>query len=195
MPARDICQVALHVFADKAYEAATLKEIADEAGVDPSLISYQFGSKLNLWKAVIEDLGRQLQALLAGLCSAADDEDPEGSLRYALSEITQFMCENPHIPHFVARDVFRDDERTEWVNGKFVAPLLEHLGGRMKKAQAIGRLRPGPPQMLIFQFGYGMAINIIRREQLVHSVPELADDEIFRSQLTDMLIGSVLRDG
>ena len=194
MPLREISEVALGIFAAKGYEAATLKEIADEARVDPSLISYQFGSKLNLWKAVIEDLGRELQALLGGLCSPADDEDPEGSLRHVLGEITRFMCENTQIPHFAARDVYRDDERAEYVNDKLVMPLLEHLGGRLEKVQAVGRLRPGPPQMLIFQFGYGMAINIIRREQLVRSMPELADDETFRQELTGLLIGSILRD-
>ncbi|BAV64122.1 TetR/AcrR family transcriptional regulator [Sphingobium cloacae] len=194
-PSRDISQAALGVFASKGYEGATLKEIADEAGVDPSLISYQFGSKLNLWKAVIEGLGRELQNLLADLDVPAPDHDPESSVRSALSEITRFMCENTQIPHFAARDVFRDDERTEWVNENLFTPLVEHLGSRLEKVWARGRLRPGPLNMLILQFGYGMAINIVRREQLIRSMPELADDETFRRELTAMLIGSVFRDG
>ncbi len=192
---RKLCEVALGVFAVKGYEAATLKEIADKAGIDPSLISYQYGSKLNLWKAVMDDLGSKLQTLLSDLEAPSDEEDSEHALRRALGEIIRFMCENPQFSYFAARDVFRDDERNEWVKEKLVMPLLDHLGVRLEKVRAIGRLRPGPAQMLILQFGYGMAINIIRREQLVRFMPELAEDERFRRELTDMLIGSVVLDG
>lgn len=189
-----ICDAALGVFAARGYDTATLKEIADRAGVDPSLISYQFGSKLNLWKAVIDDLGRALQSLLSGLVPPAGEEDAEDALRRALSEITRFMCENPQIPHFAAREIYRDDERTQWVNERLFKPLHDHLGRSLEDVRARGRLRSGPLHMLILQFVYGLIINVVRREQLVRSLPELADDAVFLRELTGMVIGSVLRD-
>jgi AcrR family transcriptional regulator len=40
------------LFAELGYNGATLKEVADDAGVDPALMRYYFGDKQQLFKAV-----------------------------------------------------------------------------------------------------------------------------------------------
>ncbi|GEM_PF-1523490 len=191
---REICDAAVNVFAAKGYNAATLKEIAELAGVDPSLISYQFGSKLDLWKAVIIDLGQRLRGGFPAIALSAGD-CVETSLRRGLEGIVRFMLDNPQIPHFMARDIYRDSERAEWVNDKLALPLRDYLRAPLASLQAAGKLRPGPPDMLILHFSFSMAFSIIRRERLIAGSPELADDEVFRTELIRMLVGSVLRDG
>lgn len=47
---------ALKHFAVTGYEAASLRAIAEEAGVDMALVRRLFGSKAGLWAAVIEQL-------------------------------------------------------------------------------------------------------------------------------------------
>src|SRR3546814_16404936 len=51
---RSIRLAALTRFADPGFDATGLRDIAADAGVDVALISYKFGSKLALWKAVVE---------------------------------------------------------------------------------------------------------------------------------------------
>jgi AcrR family transcriptional regulator len=50
---------AKRVFAEKGYAGATVKEIADQAGVNISLISYHFNGKEGLLRACVEQFGRE----------------------------------------------------------------------------------------------------------------------------------------
>ena len=64
----------LDLFAIRGFDGASTREIAAAADVDASLISYQFGSKLGLWKAIVADVG---QALMSALDAA--NAGPEAS--------------------------------------------------------------------------------------------------------------------
>ncbi|MCM2280658.1 MAG: TetR family transcriptional regulator [Bdellovibrionaceae bacterium] len=46
------------VFSEKGYEGATVKDLADEAGVNVSLVSYHFGGKEGLYRACLENFGK-----------------------------------------------------------------------------------------------------------------------------------------
>ena len=46
-----LLKAAIHVFAEKGYEGASIREIADRAGVNSSLISFHFGGKAGLHAA------------------------------------------------------------------------------------------------------------------------------------------------
>jgi AcrR family transcriptional regulator len=48
-------EIALRLYAQKGYESTSLREVAREAGVVPSVLSYRFGSKKGLLQAVISN--------------------------------------------------------------------------------------------------------------------------------------------
>src|SRR3712207_187483 len=50
---------AAQIFAKKGYSGATVKEIADEAGVNVSLISYHFKGKEGLFRELVEGFGKE----------------------------------------------------------------------------------------------------------------------------------------
>jgi len=50
----DILAAAREVFAERGYDGATVRRVADEAGVDPALIYHYFGSKQQLFVAAME---------------------------------------------------------------------------------------------------------------------------------------------
>lgn len=51
---RRILDTASTLFAQKSFDAVSMRAIAKEAGVDPALISHYFGSKEGLFEAMIE---------------------------------------------------------------------------------------------------------------------------------------------
>ncbi len=53
-----LLKAAKKVFAQKGFEGATVKDIADEAGVNVSLVSYHFNGKENLYKACVEEFAK-----------------------------------------------------------------------------------------------------------------------------------------
>ncbi len=54
-----LLQAAKRVFAAKGFEGATVKDLADEAGVNVSLVSYHFGGKENLYRECMESFGTE----------------------------------------------------------------------------------------------------------------------------------------
>src|SRR5438874_6342967 len=62
-----ILDVAEELFAEKGFEATSVRELAGKAHVNVAMISYYFGSKEKLFEALIEDrasfLRHKMQAL------------------------------------------------------------------------------------------------------------------------------------
>jgi AcrR family transcriptional regulator len=92
----DILEVARRRFLAEGYHQVTLRAIAAEAGVDPALISYHFGSKRGLLGEAMalainpaELLAREIagplnnlpERLLTTVVTVWDDPDTSGSLR------------------------------------------------------------------------------------------------------------------
>src|SRR5687768_12535204 len=51
---------ALARFARKGFDGTNLREIAAEAGVDVALVARQFGSKMGLWKSVVDTIALRM---------------------------------------------------------------------------------------------------------------------------------------
>src|SRR5690606_37549596 len=54
-----LLRAAKKVFAAKGYDGATVKEVADEAGANISLVSYHFNGKENLFRACVQAYGEE----------------------------------------------------------------------------------------------------------------------------------------
>ncbi|WP_179964854.1 TetR/AcrR family transcriptional regulator [Mycolicibacterium gadium] len=65
-------------FAAEGYEKTTLRSIADDANVDPSMVLYLFGSKADLFREALR-LIIDPAALVAALTGGADDEPDIGT--------------------------------------------------------------------------------------------------------------------
>jgi TetR/AcrR family transcriptional repressor of bet genes len=70
----------LAVMARKGYEQATIAAIAREAGLAPGLVHYHFGSKHEILVALVQRLGRVIEARTEARLDEAGD-DPRARLR------------------------------------------------------------------------------------------------------------------
>lgn len=105
---RRILEAALDLFAQKGYEATTVREIAEAVGFRDSAIYSHFESKRQVYDALLQEAGSRLPSILGLTSSALAERDPEA----ALSD-------------FVNRIVSAWDE---WDNRRFTSVLLrEHL--------------------------------------------------------------------
>lgn len=190
-----IKQSAVHVFADKGFDAANLREIAAHAGVDMALISYQFDSKLELWKTIITDVGTQIEAALAALAGEAESGDSQTALRVAMAYFIDFVCTHRVFARFLLRDTGHAPDRAEWVYARITRPLLDHFLPLMESARAAGQLHARYPEMVFLEFAYCVAGSVIRRELFIRLIPQLADDDAFRAALHETLIDPVFRHG
>ena len=65
---------ALMKFGEKGYEAASVREIADEAGQNVASIAYYFGNKEKLYATVLEGMGDYIGGLFQGLVAETNDQ-------------------------------------------------------------------------------------------------------------------------
>jgi len=68
-----LLQAATRLFADNGYRGASVRDICNVAGANPGAISYHFGGKRQLYRAVL----RRAAAGLADMGPAADDLNGE----------------------------------------------------------------------------------------------------------------------
>lgn len=102
--ARHIARVAARLFAERGYEATSVREIVEEAGVAKPTLYYYFGSKEGLAKALISD---PLDELVERLRQAVEEEpDPLRSLELVLEAHFAFCRENPDRMRFLHAVIF-----------------------------------------------------------------------------------------
>jgi len=104
-----ILEAAKRVFHHKGYDGARMQEIADEAGVNKSLVHYYYRNKDNIFKAVFEDAFSKLMTKLNEIFLS---ELPfklkiETFVAYYIS----FLAENSYLPLFILNEIYKNPEQ------------------------------------------------------------------------------------
>jgi AcrR family transcriptional regulator len=96
----EIIHAAAHVFRDRGFEAATLRDVAQALGTDRASLYYYFGSKEELLQEIVrEALGRDVQAAEAVNRSRASTPDKICAL---IESMVNSYAENyPHINVYI----------------------------------------------------------------------------------------------
>jgi len=76
-----LLRAAAEVFAQKGYEAATVREICQAAGANVAAVNYHFGGKERLYAAVLAHFERRAQELFPLDIGLPPDPTPEDRLR------------------------------------------------------------------------------------------------------------------
>ena len=123
-----IAEAARRQFAERGYEAATIRSIATEAGVDPALVMHFYGSKEALFAEVVQwpfDPDEAVAELLVGKRSAVGE-------RLARLFVTTWDAEagrNPIVA--LLRTALSQDSAArlfrDFLSTRFFAPLAEGL--------------------------------------------------------------------
>lgn len=137
--------VALRIFAAKGYEAASMREIATEAGVNHGLIRYYFGSKDRLWKAAVDRAFATLESGLEAIAAdpaLSSDRERAGLL---LRNYVRFVARNPEFVHLMHEEGKRPGPRMRWLVDRHVKRLFEGITALLASNGARGVLRVDLP--------------------------------------------------
>lgn len=101
-----IIDVAQKLFVEKGYKGASVREISGLAQVNISAISYYFAGKKGLYKACLEEFGREtLQHSMAEMNDPKDIEDLKIKLRNFLSRILDVYAGKPDLVRLVIKEI------------------------------------------------------------------------------------------
>lgn len=139
--AREIC-------AARGTHAATVRGIARRARVDPALVTYYFGSRDGLFRAVIEQAAREGRERFVAAAPASDRM--EDRLRAVVTQLLGVLRADPYLPRLVVEHVLLGDARARarYVR-EVVAPVAGVLIAIVEEGKRRGEFRDVDPRFLL----------------------------------------------
>jgi AcrR family transcriptional regulator len=99
-PPGRILRAAEDIFAEQGFRAATTRQIANRAKVNIATIHYYWGSKDELWNAVLYNVLTRITELTKGLLAHPAD-DLEGGIRSIIGSLVDIFADNPNYPRLL----------------------------------------------------------------------------------------------
>lgn len=116
-----ILGAAVQLFARHGFAAVTVRQIATSATVSAPLVLHHFGSKVGLQEAVIDEVRRWFEDMLAMADSARARSAAERGT--TLAEISLAFRSADHLPELLLRLIVDDDPQATYLLTRF----LDHL--------------------------------------------------------------------
>jgi AcrR family transcriptional regulator len=138
-----LLQIASAHFARAGFEGASLRAIADEAGLAHGVIRHYFGGKDALWEAAADFLFGQVQAAMTDALSAIDFNDAVARLDAQVRATVRTAARIPHLAGFVLQAGITGGPRYDWLVEKHLRPAYDfalepfHQLTREKRAAGI----------------------------------------------------------
>ena len=151
-----ILDAALSEFAERGYDAASIRKIGLRTGLQHPLITYHYRTKEILWKAVAENAFAEIRKLWDETEQDEHHASPLEHLRARYFAFLRFTIQHPDFHHFMIRESRPGNPRLPWLVETILLPTMERLLPQIRKAQIQGELPQGHSPVLIHYMLIGM---------------------------------------
>ena len=116
----------MSAFAGSGYEGASLRAIALAAGFDVSMVAHYFGSKAELWLAVVDEAAGRMRAAHAEIAAElyAPGVSAAQRLRLGVEFLFDQIASDPRLASLVLREATGEGERAACVEERLIRPNL-----------------------------------------------------------------------
>jgi TetR/AcrR family transcriptional regulator len=130
------------LFAKNGFDGTTVRDIAQMAGVNLSMVSYHFDGKEGLYRACINEYGQaRLQFALALFEPVQSLEEFRIKLKLILTAMLAAQYEQPELSKIIFREIEAGLPVAKEVFEQTFLKITEALIGFLKHAQKVGILR------------------------------------------------------
>jgi TetR/AcrR family transcriptional regulator len=140
-----ILNAAITEFAERGFEGASIRGIADRLGLQHPLITYHYRSKDLLWRAAAEHAFAQIREGWDISAPENSDLPPLARLREEYATLFRYTVAFPEFHRFMRQEALTNNPRLKWVTKAVLAPLLKRLIPQIVAAQKEGLLPPVDP--------------------------------------------------
>jgi AcrR family transcriptional regulator len=135
-----ILDAAIAEFAQRGFEGASIRAIADRLDLQHPLITYHYRSKDILWRAAAEHAFAQIRAEWDISAPERSELSPLQLLRREYTTLFRYTVAFPEFHRFMRQETLTNNPRLKWVAEAILAPLLERLLPQIIAAQKQGFL-------------------------------------------------------
>jgi AcrR family transcriptional regulator len=145
-----ILAAALSEFADKGFEAASIRSIAERTGFQHPLITYHYPTKHLLWRATAENAFAQIREKWDAFAPTLEKASAIERLRSEYRALFYYTAAFPEFHRFMRQEALNNNPRLKWVAKTVVGPLIDRLLPQIKAAQKNGDLPAVEP--IVFHY-------------------------------------------
>jgi TetR/AcrR family transcriptional regulator len=189
-----ILAAALLEFADKGFEGASIRSIAERTGLQHPLITYHYPSKDALWRATAEYAFEQIREKWDKSGPELSSAAPIDRLRAEYRTVFYYTAAFPEFHRFMRQEATYDNPRLRWVAETLLAPLIDRLLPQIRAAQRDGDLPAVEP--IVFHYmmisltamlaGFGPEMRVTSRVR--PGAPAIVDS--YWSHVENMVFGA-----
>jgi TetR/AcrR family transcriptional regulator len=177
-----ILKKALALFSEKGYDATSVREICEAAGITKPTLYHFYGSKEGVYRAIVHGALERFRAELVLAVTI------EGSLRERLVRMARAYVlstlQEPDLARFIIALIHNPPQSapaTDFLG--FYQGILDALAGAIDEAVARGEVQPGPMdvRLLVFMGALGEAIHghlLVGRPELTPALAETLVDTV-----------------
>ncbi|WFU45638.1 TetR/AcrR family transcriptional regulator (plasmid) [Bradyrhizobium sp. CB82] len=132
-----ILDAAISEFAEKGFEGASIRAIADRLGLQHPLITYHYRSKDILWRAAAEYAFAQIRSEWDVSAPDGSELSPLTRLRREYATLFRYTVAFPEFHRFMRQESLMNNPRLKWVAETVLAPLLGRLLPQIIEAQKL----------------------------------------------------------
>lgn len=184
-----LLKAAIPLFAKKGYSGTSVKDIADKAGVNVSLVSYHFDGKEGLYRTCIEDFGKnRLAATERILQPAATREEFRVRLEMFIDDLMVWFDEEPDLCALVQREAEMGFQTTRDVFEQTFVKIFTTFMKFVEAGQKKKYLRQDADTEIASRFFFIGLVHITQKDE--HSKKLLGitlDDPAYRKKLKNQL--------
>ena len=156
-----ILEIALEAFSDHGFEAVSLRDIAEQAGVNHAMIRYHFGNKDALWKESATYLFQRLQAEVPPPDLSSKEANLDDLKAYVRNYV-RYCARHPEHARLMVQESITGSERLKWVAETFIRPSHEGVLKMITRAQQANGLAKIDPLMLLY-----MIVSVVQMPYLL----------------------------
>ena len=135
-----ILEAAKEVFQKKGMDGSRMREIADKAGINKSMLHYYYRSKQLLFEAVFNSAFSLVAPQINKILN--DDSTIEEKVKGFTHNYISFMAKHPYLPNFIIQELNRNPKFFEKLQKNAVFPSLAKFEKQVAAEVEQGILKP-----------------------------------------------------
>lgn len=147
-----ILEAALTEFADKGFEGASTRAIAERADVRHALLIYHFQTKRGIWEAVMTEILTFFRETFDRRLAGLDGVDDVTKLQLLHADFIRMSAARPELHWLMSHEAGEGGERIDWIADNLLDENFTPFTGLIRSAQAQGRYVAGDPIHLHYVF-------------------------------------------
>lgn len=193
---RALLSAARELIAEQGLRRLTSKQVADRAGLKPTLVNYYFGNRQGLLEALVEEVSAEFGRRI-------DEVDEEGDvadrLAGLISAVVEVFRANPYAPRLLFENVvFGDGSVLDRYVADFGRAQIEAMDAVLEAGRREGRVRDVHPVLAVTVIG-GLCAFLPLAEPLLRRVLDFGDldeggGDMIARQLTEIALHGLLSD-